>query len=265
MSGRLPRFPYGVLSVLLGLVAWAAVVEVFGISPYELPAPADVLSTAFQDRSYLLSESWVTLQEMLLGFALSVIVGVVLAMLIVSLAPVEKALFPLLVAAQAVPKVAFAPLFLVWFGYGMTSKVLIAFLLSVFPVVIDTVRGLQATPVERTYLARTTGAGWWRTMVKVKIPGALPLMFAGIKLAMIFSVTGAVVGEFVGADRGLGRSMLAASASLDSAFVFAGVLYIAAMGFGLFYLVDMVERLTIGWHVSQRRRSRGPRLVQVEP
>ncbi len=214
----------------------------------------DILQNAVVERDYLLAETWVTFQEIMGGFLLSVVVGVVLAVLIVGVRWIEKSIYPILVISQVIPKIVFAPLFLVLFGFGISSKIAIAFLLAFFPVVIDTVLGLRSTTVETLYLARSTGAGWASTLFRIRLPSALPQMFAGMKLAATFSVTGAVLSEFIGADQGIGRAVFKASAGRETDVVFAGVLYITAIGFGMFLLIQYIESTVAHWHVSQRRR-----------
>jgi NitT/TauT family transport system permease protein len=248
------RLPYSLLGIAVGLAGWELGVRLAHVPRYVLPPFSDAVATAVTERSYLLGETWVTVQEIVLGFLLSLGVGISLAVLIVTVKPVGKAIFPLLVASQVVPKIAIAPVFLVWFGFGMGSKTLIAFLLSFFPIVIDTVLGLRSTKLETLYLARSMGAGWWPTFLHVRIPNALPHVFSGLKLAATFAVTGAIIGEFVGSDRGVGRAILVAGAGQETNLVFAGVLYISAIGFGAFLLMEYLESVVVSWHVSQRRR-----------
>ena len=238
----------------MGLAVWEAGVRLGDVPHYVLPPLTGVLETAVMESGYLLAETWVTFQEIVAGFLLSVVVGISLAFLIVSVRPIAKSIYPILVISQVIPKIVFAPVFLVLFGFGMTSKILIAFLLSFFPIVIDTVLGLRSTSVEALHFARSTGAGSIRTLLLIRLPNALPQMFAGLKLAATFSVTGAVLSEFIGADRGLGRAILKASAGRETDVVFAGVLYISAVGFGMFLLMQYIESVAAYWHVSQRRR-----------
>ena len=233
----------------MGLVVWEAGVRLGDVPRYVLPPLTEVLRTAVEESGYLLAETWVTFQEIIAGFLLSVVVGISLAFLIVSVRTIGKSIYPILVISQVIPKIVFAPVFLVLFGFGMTSKILIAFLLSFFPVVIDTVLGLRSTSVEALHFARSTGAGSIRTLLLIRLRNALPQMFAAT-----FAVTGAVLSEFIGADRGIGRAMLKASAGRETDVVFAGVLYVSAVGFGMFLLMQYIESVVAYWHVSQRRR-----------
>jgi NitT/TauT family transport system permease protein len=243
-----------ILGICLALLGWEVAARWFEVAGGALAPFSVALQTAWDERSYRLGETWYTGQEVLLGFGISVGIGLGLALLIVTFRPFSKAVWPVLVMSQVIPKIAIAPVFLVWFGFSMTSKVLVAVLLSFFPIVIDSVLGLRSTRLEQVYLAQCTGAGRWRTFTKIRLPNALPAMFTGLKLAATFCVTGAIVGEFVGSDKGIGRAVIGASARLNTELTYAGVLYVAAMGFIAFFSLRYVERLAIPWHVSQRQR-----------
>jgi NitT/TauT family transport system permease protein len=243
-------YPAGAVAV--AIVAWDLAIRMFDIKPFILPPPLAVIEALVRDFPGLMRDSWVTLQEVLAGFALSVAVGVPLALAIVSAPLAEKAAYPLLVGSQAVPKIAIAPLFVIWFGFGIAPKVIVAFLIAFFPIVISTVLGLRSVEVEKLYLARSMGASRWQTFYKIRLPSAMPSIFGGLKLAITFAVTGAVVGEFIGADRGLGRVIIVANGNLDTAGLFAAVVMVTAMAVALFLAVEAGERLVVRWHVSQR-------------
>jgi NitT/TauT family transport system permease protein len=238
--------------LIVATLAWDLAIRIFEVKPFILPPPLAVLQALRDDFPRLMQHGWVTLEEVLAGFALAVAVGMPLAVVIVSWPWVERATYPLLVGAQVVPKIAIAPLFIVWLGFGIAPKIVVAFLLALFPIVIDTVIGLRSIETEKIYLARSMGASAWQTFFKFRLPNAMPNIFGGLKLAITFAVTGAVVGEFIGADRGLGRAIIVASGNLETAAVFAAVLILAVMGIVLFLIVDATERLVVRWHVSQR-------------
>ena len=244
-----------IAGICLALLAWELAARFGHVAGGQLAPFSTAVKTGYQEHSYLLGETWYTVKEVLLGFATSVVVGIGLALAIVSSRPFSKAVWPVIVMSQVIPKIAIAPIFLVWFGFSMTSKILIAFLLSFFPIVIDTVLGLRSTKVEQLYLARSIGARDWQTFLKIRLPNALPSMFAGLKLAATFSVTGAVVGEFVGSDHGIGREIIGSSARLNTNLTYAGVLYVGAVGFIAFFSMRYLEHLAIPWHVSQRQRA----------
>ena len=248
----LPGWTYPVASIAVAVLAWDLAVRLFDIRPFILPPPLAVADVIIQDYPLLLHHGWVTLQEVLAGFALSVVVGVPLALGIVSWPLVERLVYPLLVGSQAVPKIAIAPLFIIWLGFGLAPKIIMAFLIAVFPVVVNTIVGLASTEIEKLYLAQSMGASRWQTFFKIRLPNALPGIFAGLKLAIILSVTGAVVGEFIGADRGLGRLIILANGNLDTARLFAAAAILTAMAIALFGIMHAVERVVVRWHVSQR-------------
>jgi len=225
---------------------------VLGLKPFILPTPWMVGEALVRDFGALVHHGTTTMQEVLAGFALSVLVGVPLAFAIASSPLFERSAYPLLVGSQAVPKIAIAPLFVIWLGFGIAPKVLMAFLISFFPVVVAGVVGLRSVEAEKLHLARSMGATRWQTFAMFRLPSALPSLFGGLKLAITFAVTGAVVGEFIGADRGLGRVIMVANGNLDTPALFAAAVVLTVMAVALFYLVEALERVTVRWHVSQR-------------
>lgn len=244
---------YPVGSVLALLLIWQALVVGFGIKPFILPSPRLVFQVISEHYGILFRHTLVTSLETVVGFSLSVLIGFPLAVAIVTWRRVEGAIYPVLVASQTVPKVAIAPLFIVWLGFGFLPKIVIAFLIAFFPVVISTVIGLKSTPIEMTYLGRMVGLSWWQMFVKISFPRALPEIFGGLKVAMTLAVVGAIVGEFVGASEGLGYLLMFATAQMQTALVFAVLIFLVGIGVILFWLIQCVERLAIPWHVSIRR------------
>lgn len=243
---------YPAVTMLAILAAWELWIALAQVPLYLIPPPSKVIASMVTQSPHLLAQSWVTLQEIVLGFLLSVVVAVPLSILIVSSKAFEKSVYPLLVASQVVPKVAIAPLFIIWFGFGTLPKVLIAFLIAFFPIIIDSVIGLRSMEIEKLYLAQSMGAGKLQTFLKIRLPNALPNMLGGLKVAATFSVIGAIVGEFIGADQGIGRVLLLANGNLDTVTLFAGVGYLTIIGIAIFFLMDLIERLLIPWHVSRR-------------
>jgi NitT/TauT family transport system permease protein len=242
-------YPVGMMVAILAV--WEAAARVFSIPPYLLPAPSAIIRSMDTNAVVLLKESVSTTVEILLGFALSVAVGVPLALAIYLWRPFARAIYPLLVSSQAVPKVAVAPLFLVWFGFGLLPKVLIAFLIAFFPVVINTAMGLAALEREKIYLAQSMGLGPFATFFKIQLPNALPSIFAGLKISITFAVVGAVVGEFVGGQGGLGYLLLIANGNMDTALLFAGIVALTVLGVVLFMLIGLVERLVLPPHAVE--------------
>lgn len=243
---------YPTVTALGLLLLWEAAVRLGGISPLLLPAPSAILGTMVAEFPLLMHMSAITAAEFSLGFFLGIAVGLPLGALIVHVRPVRLALYPLLVGFQTVPKAAVAPIFIVWLGTGMTSKVLIAFAISFFPIVIDTVVGLRAAQPETIHLVRSMGAKAAAVFWYVRFPSALPAIFGGLKVASTLAVVGAVVGEFVSADKGLGYLVLVANGELNTRLVFAAVVMLTILGIIFYFLIEALERAVVGWHVSAR-------------
>jgi NitT/TauT family transport system permease protein len=238
---------------LLGSVAlWEAAVGILRVPEYLLPAPSGVFAAFAAEWPYLLVHTGVTLYEILWGFLLAIAVGLPLAVLIVYSPIFERSVYPLLVASQSIPKIAIAPLLIFWAGLGVFPKILVAFLIAFFPIVIDAVVGLRSVEPEMLHLARSMGASGAKVFLKIRLPSALPNIFAGLKVAVTLAVVGAIVGEFIQADRGLGYALLQANAMLNTRLSFAAILILAAIGVLLFVAVDWVERWLIPWHASRR-------------
>jgi NitT/TauT family transport system permease protein len=234
------------------VVVWELAVALFRVPEYILPTPRGIAASMVKEWRYLALHTWITVQEVLLGFAMAVGVGIPIAMAIVYSPVVERAIYPLLVGSQSVPKIAIAPLLIFWAGLGLFPKVLVAFLISFFPIIIDTVVGLRSVEPEMLHLARSMGAGAGRTFLKIRFPSALPNIFAGLKVAVTLAVVGAIVGEFIQADRGLGYALLQANAVMDTRLGFAAIIVLSAVGIAMFVAVDLIERRLIPWHASHR-------------
>ncbi len=228
---------------LVGLLLfWEFATEFLKVPAYLVPKPADVALAFGQNWQTLLTETVATLREILGGFAIALATAIPLALLIVYSRTFERFANPPIIISQAVPKVAIAPLFLVWFGFGEFSKMLIAGLIAFFPMLISAVVGLKSIDPEMLGLAKTMGSSALRTFWKVRLPCALPEFFGGFKLAITFSVIGAVIGEFVGGDHGIGYLIQMASGSQRLDLLFAGLTILSALGLGLYMLVEALER-----------------------
>ncbi|WP_460403356.1 ABC transporter permease [Actinophytocola sediminis] len=219
---------------------------------YLVPTPGQVWDTMANDWSSLMYHSYVTLYETVIGFVFASVLGLATAVLIVYSPSMDKALYPIVLFAQVIPKIAIAPLLVVWFGNGLTPKILLAVLIAFFPVVVSGVAGLRSTDPELLELSATMGASRWQTFRKIRFPNALPHLMAGEKVAVTLAVVGAVVGEFVGASEGLGYTLLIANGNLDSAMLFAALFLMSLIGILLFVVVEVVEALLIPWHASRR-------------
>ena len=249
MTGRRALAEYAVPTVtLLGvLLVWEAATRALRVPNFIMPAPSAILGEGWRWRHHFVGHIWVTLYETLGGFALSMVVGVPLAVLIVYSTALRRALYPLIVLMQSVPKIAIAPVLLLVLGHGEIPKVIVAFLVAFFPVVVDTATGLAATPPEMLDLSRSYRASAFKTFVKVRLPMALPFFFAGAKVAITLSVIGAVVGEFVGSDAGLGYVILSATSYWKTELAFSSMILLSLMAILLFGAVSLVERLTCPW------------------
>jgi NitT/TauT family transport system permease protein len=235
------------VGVLALLGSWWLAKIVFNVPSFLLPSPGEVLASFNRLRSYLLEQAQVTLAETLLGFGLAVAVGMLMGVMIASSRTLERMFFPWLVALNAVPKVAVAPLFVVWIGLGMAPKVLMVIVLCFFPIVISTATGLMSMPRELGELARSLDVSWRLTFIKMRFPYALPQIFVGLKIAIPLAVVGAVIGEFAGSDSGLGFVIVQSGGVGDTPQAFAAVALLAVMGMVLFYALVGIERLLLPW------------------
>jgi NitT/TauT family transport system permease protein len=236
--------------VVIALIAlWEAGARLFSVPVFLLPPPSAIAQSMQANAALLLANGWVTTIEIVLGFALSILIGIPLALAIFMWPSFSRSVLPLLVSSQAMPKVAIAPLLLVWFGFGLLPKVLIAFLIAFFPIVINTAVGLAAIEPEKIYLARSMGFGPVTTFFKIRLPNALPAIFGGLKISITLAVVGAVVGEFVGGDAGLGYLLMVANGSMDTQLLFAGIVALTILGVALYLLVELAERLAIPRHI----------------
>ena len=240
--------------IFVFLAVWQAVVTFFKVPAYLLPAPTEIFRVFVDELPKLAYHGWITAYEMLLGYALAVVVAIPLAIAITSSARFDRFVMPQMLFFQVVPKVAIAPLFLVWFGVGTTPKVLVAFLISFFPIVIDAAVGLRSMSAEMNDLARSMGASRMQVFTEFRLPTSLPYLFSGLKVAATLAVAGAVVGEFVGADKGLGYLLLVTNSNLETALMFATLVALTLIGLAFFYAVELLEKLLIPWHVTHRVR-----------
>lgn len=241
-----------VLLVVILLVVWDLAIRLFRIPPYLIPAPIDVVKQLVAEWPKLWRESLVTTYATLGGFALSIAFGIPMALMIAYSRTVESFVYPLLVFSQSVPKIAIAPLFVVWFGFGIIPKVICAFLLGFFPVVVSTVMGFKSVEPEMIDLARSMKASRLAMFLRISLPQALPSIFAGLKVSVTLAVVGAVVGEFVGSNSGIGYLLQIANGNFDLPLMFAALTVLSAIGVLLFVAVDVIERLMIPWHASHR-------------
>ena len=227
---------------ILGL--WEAFVRLTGVSPLVIPAPSAVLIVLWDGLTvgFLWPHIWVTAVEALLGFGLGCAIGFVAGVLLGEIDFLRRLLWPYVLASQVVPKLALGPIFIVWFGFGMTSTIVITALICFFPLLENTLTGLQSVPPEKRDLFRMLGASRRQTLLRLKIPSGLPVIMAGVRVAIVLALVGAVVGEFIGGDAGLGASIIAAQGMMDSTLMFALFVVITALGMLFYQLTILFER-----------------------
>ncbi|WP_433022447.1 ABC transporter permease [Kribbella sp. CA-294648] len=235
------------VGLVLALGLWWLATIVFSIEAYLLPNPGDVIAAFLAQPAYLLEHTWVSLVETVEGFLLSIVIGVPVALLIVRSVVVERLLYPLLLAVNAIPKVAIAPLLVVWFGFGQAPKVLMVLLVAFFPIVISTASGMKSTPVELVELLKSLNASKSQEFFKLRLRYAMPQIFTGLKVAISLAVIGSVIAEFVGATSGLGYVITQSGANADTALAFAAMTMLSIVAIVLFYLLVLLEHLLLPW------------------
>ncbi|MCH7718559.1 MAG: ABC transporter permease [Chloroflexi bacterium] len=241
-----------VVATVIG--AWQGVVALFDIPAWKLPAPSAIGAELVASRALFLRHAWVTLEEVLLGFGVALALGVILAGLIASFPTFQRAVYPFVIASQTVPIIVIAPLLLIWVGYGLAPKIIVVALIAFFPIVVNTVDGLRGVDADMVNMMRTLGASRRQVFVKIQVPTALPFLFSGVKVAITFSVIGAVIGEWVGASAGLGYLTRVSVPLFLTARSFGAVVILSAMGVSLFVAVALLERLLLPWYHTERRQ-----------
>jgi ABC-type nitrate/sulfonate/bicarbonate transport system permease component len=259
MSRLRPAIAPAVVIVVL-LCAWQAaarwdiLADALDIRDFLIPAPTDVAQALWEDRALLIDNAWVTLKEVLLGFSLALVAGLAFAIVIHLSETARGALYPLLIASQTIPIIVLAPIFVVWFGFGVVPKLLIIALICFFPITVNTLDGLRSIDPDLLKMMRTLGAGRMQTLIRAEFPAALPYAFSGAKVAVAVAVIGAVFGEWAGADEGLGHLMQSAQAQLLTARVFAAIFVLSAMAIALFGLLSLLERRLVPWRTPESAR-----------
>jgi NitT/TauT family transport system permease protein len=241
-----------VFVAFLGL--WAGFAKVFGLSSLVLPTPLAVWGALVEGLAsgLLWVHLWVTLQEIVLGFLAGCCLGVGIGTLLAHSEVAQRVLSPYLVASQAMPKLALAPIFVIWFGFGIAPKVVIAALICFFPLLENTVTGLNAVDETKLDLFRMLTASPWQTFIKLRVPNALPVIFAGLRVAIVLSVVGAVVGEYVGANRGLGALIIVTQGNFDTPLMFSVFVVLTVVGTLLYKGMEVLERTLFAWRYLKR-------------
>jgi len=264
MSGRagpvLRLWPTALVVIAL-LAAWqlaassGALADALGLDSFLVPSPAEIGSSLWSDRALLADNAWVTLQEVLAGFAAALLLGVATAVAL-HLSPLARRIsYPLVIASQTIPVIVIAPVLVVWFGFGIGPKIAIIALICFFPIAVNSLDGLGTVPSDQRKLMRSLGAGRLRVLSVLEAPTALPFVLSGAKIAAAVAVIGAVFGEWAGADDGLGHLMLVDNAQLEVPRLFAAMVWLSAMAIALFALLSLIERRIAWW--GEPRRGRG--------
>jgi putative hydroxymethylpyrimidine transport system permease protein len=236
-----------VFFVILILGFWEALVRILAVPVFILPPPSSIFATALIRAPLILPHAAITGVEILMGISLALCTAIPLAIVMFAKPALEKALAPFLVASQAIPVFALAPLLVVWLGYGIASKVFMAWIIIFFPICISLLEGLKSCDPEFRVLFRLMGASFFKTLTLLYWPWALPRFFAGLKVGVTVATIGAVIGEWVGAQKGLGFLMIQSNARLQVDLVFASILWLTAMGLTMWWLVGVLERKIIKW------------------
>ncbi|MFY4775318.1 ABC transporter permease [Metabacillus sp. RGM 3146] len=241
------------IAILLLLLFWELAVRFSGIDKWILPAPTEVIKALFTMSSTLPSHIIQTVSEAILGLVISIVAGVLFGTIIDLSDWIRKAIYPLLIISQTIPIIALAPLFIIWFGFGLLPKVLVVALVCFFPIAINLADGYRLVDRDMLKLMKTFGATKRQTFLKVKFPSALPFFFSGLKIAGTYSVMGAVIGEWLGSDRGLGIVLTRSSQSFLTEKVFATILIIVLLSLAVFALIEILARICMPWRYEQQK------------
>lgn len=244
---RLIEIGLPALTLVIVVIVWQVSAWVFKPPLWLLPSPVNVVQTSIKWSDELPWHTAVTLYETIVGFAASILFGIPIAIMIVYSKFLQRTIYPVLLALQSVPKVAIAPLLLMWVGHGELPKIIVVFLVCFFPIVVSATSGMQAVPAALLDLVRSLSANQFQVFLKIRLPNALPYIFVGLKVAITLAVIGAVIGEFVGSNRGLGYLILISTQQFDTALAFAAIILLTLMSIILFYVVEFLERLIVPW------------------
>ncbi|MBU2647726.1 ABC transporter permease [bacterium] len=244
-SKRLGQYGLIVLVHLGVVLIWQIAINISEVPDYVMPTPLATLLSLGEDYGWA-HNTFVTSVEVFGGYFLAIVVGVLMALIFSWFRTVETLLMPLMVSLNMIPKVALGPLFIVWFSYGIDSNILIAFSICFLPILLTMDRGLKEVDPDLIDLVRTLNASRWQIFTKIQLPGALPYLFSGMKVAVVLAVAGAIVGEFIASEEGLGYLMLQVQVTMDTSAMFMGVLLITLIGVVLYSLVLLLEYFVVG-------------------
>ena len=246
-GGRWSALWLPILGATTAVAAWWLTTVIFDIRPFFLPAPPDVVDSFLENPQYMLREAWVTTYESLVGFGIATVAGLTVAVVFAAVPVIERATMPLFVALNSIPKVALAPLLLVWLGFGPKPKIVMVVLICFFPIVVATMAGLTSTPSDLAELGRSLSASWWQMFVKVRMRWALPQVFVGLKVAISLAVIGAIIAEITNPGQGLGSVIVLSGSSADTPQAFTAITLLALISVMQFYAIVALERLLLPW------------------
>jgi NitT/TauT family transport system permease protein len=255
MIRNLTEYTQTAIGPILLLGIWEAMCRLFDVPAWLLPSPSKILIEGYEILPILPAHLMATLSAVLGGFALSIAVGIPLAIMITYSPVLRRVIYPMILALQSVPKVAIAPILLLWVGYGLKSGIVVAATVAFFPVVISTAAGLESIDRELLELTRSLDSSSLKVFLKVRLPWAMPHIFSGLKVAITLAVIGAIVAEFIGADKGLGYLILTNSGALKTSVVFFVLLILSLLGIALFYAVEAIERAVCPWYMSDTTKA----------
>jgi len=246
-----------VASIVVLVIIWKLVIAVFNVSPFVLPQPEDVVGGVrdLVNENSFWTDVRITLTETLVGFGIAIVLGIGLGTLLGRVVWLEQAMRPVIVASQVVPKVALIPLFIIWFGFGITSKIIIVAMIAFFPMLLNTILGVRSVDEGQKDVMKSLNASRWQTFRRLEYPSTLPYILAGMEVGIIFAVIGAIVGEYLGGDQGLGYQIVTSLNNLEAERLFAVIFCLTLFGFILYLAVVSLKRFLISWHASS---STGP-------
>ena len=232
---------------------WEGSVAFFHVPLYILAPPSLIVTKASADLPRLIDYAYITGLETVIGYVIAICVALPLGLAIAFSSILRRTIYPFFVMIEMVPKIAFAPLFISWLGFGLVPKVIIVFMVCFFPIVLNAILAFNSLSEELTRFSRSTGASSWRTFVKIRLPAAMPQCFVGFKYAGLNATVGAAIAEFIGSDQGLGFYIQITTGNMRPELAFAGIFFLTGIGLALFGVITLAERLIIPWHISIRR------------
>lgn len=244
------RFIYPSIFFVAILSFWQLSIKIFHIPEYILPSPYQIAHTFQKSSGLFLKHAYITLGEIITGYIIGIVSGFILAVAITSYKILFKTIYPFVIAVESLPKLALAPLFVIWFGFGILPKIIIIALIVLFPVLVTTIKGLLSVSLDLLDFMKSLNASKSQVLFKIRIPASVPYFFAGLKISITLAVVGAIIGEFVGADKGLGYLIMISSVDLNTSRMFVSLVLLSIIGLLLFGLICLLERVVLPWHIA---------------